>query len=1280
MSKRFKAALFLAIPLCLVLGSILFILLEPGSWSNEIISYLNDNVLKENGWTITVDSVDGQLTSDIYFQNLNLEKTDGSIKIHCDQVKINLDYTQILAGNWAISQLSCKRPKITLKLKEGERGQKFSFVEKLARNGFNIRELSVETTFLNILEGKSDRLYEITTTGKIYSSSGSLIFSPTTLQIIDFQNDLAKITVKNGEIELGETTINTQIVDGTANETPFSLNAHIILYPKIQLDIDLTAREIVPEPYIPDNLEDYITSEQVDIKLHLQTDMNLADIYAKVHDSRTSDLLGEASIHAEKEKENIHFHHSELKIGSNKLTGEGSLLGNGELALNLSMDRFDLNEIGLIETSTNINGLIQLNGKIEAGKISEFVSFIELQNEEIGNEHFVSVNGSVRYKDEVLTISDSLEVNLGYNTVLANGWFNVTKERLNIYLFTDEVDLYSMGNMLGLNSLAGKVKGAVIVEGYARDPLVWGDVTIEDGKYNKATASEIAISFHVNSVASNRDGWLNAQVINGNFLDHEFSEGVLNISFQGDAIIVQNARFDGEGDYLQVSGKIVGDQSLLVDQMQLSLRDQFFTNQGQIALHRIPGGLTLDPVTFRMGEGNAEVSFVYQDRQLKDGKCDFVNIDLATIWSILNKDVSLVGTALGEFSAKTIEEQLELQATIDVRDGLWSDIEFDHLLFTCNLENDQLYIKEFRFQAPNDVSLDISGFYGIQQGSEGGFLKLDPEGEIDFSSEFKKFELGLVSGYVVDWSLGGAATGSLSMKGLAKSPEIDFKFSVEDPWLDKIRGEVISGSARYTDRRLFFENLSGQTKTGFYSGEGYLPVDLAIIPEEKDRFIEYDPVYMEFESNTSSLDFLTPYFDDIDSVKGDMEIKLNIEGTPVAPIRNGSFNITDGQIYALMLDFPIDQINGSATLKNNKFIIDDLTTLSLVPPGADWAEKLKGILFKKSEEKIPYNMKVTGVMDMETFFSPDLAFHISGEEVYFRTLLGEIEGITDLDLSITGKDTINIDGDIIPTESVLRMEFGEESYEDIEPDEGTIIRYNLHFPIAGNVFIKNSQIDAEIEGDISLFRLGNESYQYSGELEVIEGRFYYYSDVFDIQRGHLIFDPSEFNPQIDIEATTKIEGIDIQVNLSGDFEEPFVTIEDSEQYYSQEELLQILTIHKLPDESGLTGEVLSSQSVDLFGKYLESEFERNLVRATPLLDEFEIEGPGSLLSGSLLSRPVKAGTRLSSNLYLSYKQNFSLSSEFQWGVEYRISRKVSLVVTYDEDGEMHLRYRWKNKF
>ena len=55
---------------------------------------------------------------------------------------------------------------------------------------------------------------------------------------------------------------------------------------------------------------------------------------------------------------------------------------------------------------------------------------------------------------------------------------------------------------------------------------------------------------------------------------------------------------------------------------------------------------------------------------------------------------------------------------------------------------------------------------------------------------------------------------------------------------------------------------------------------------------------------------------------------------------------------------------------------------------------------------IMYHLLVS--MDMTSFFDPYINVRANGKNAYFRSLIYEMEGLTDFDISISGRDTILI--------------------------------------------------------------------------------------------------------------------------------------------------------------------------------------------------------------------------------------------------------------------------------
>ena len=114
MRRRTKALLILTLVLALLGGSVLYIIIIPGKWTSEIVQYVNESLLFRNGWELSVSDLDGQLSSDLNLKNIYLKKKDGSIILFCERSVLNLDFTQIISGNWALSNLLMDNLLVTL--------------------------------------------------------------------------------------------------------------------------------------------------------------------------------------------------------------------------------------------------------------------------------------------------------------------------------------------------------------------------------------------------------------------------------------------------------------------------------------------------------------------------------------------------------------------------------------------------------------------------------------------------------------------------------------------------------------------------------------------------------------------------------------------------------------------------------------------------------------------------------------------------------------------------------------------------------------------------------------------------------------------------------------------------------------------------------------------------------------------------------------------------------------------------------------------------------------
>ena len=70
---------------------------------------------------------------------------------------------------------------------------------------------------------------------------------------------------------------------------------------------------------------------------------------------------------------------------------------------------------------------------------------------------------------------------------------------------------------------------------------------------------------------------------------------------------------------------------------------------------------------------------------------------------------------------------------------------------------------------------------------------------------------------------------------------------------------------------------------------------------------------------------------------------------------------------------------------------------------------------------------------MTRFFEPYYDLSAKGSDVFFKTLLGDIEGMVNIDVGITGRDTITIAGEIEAIDAVMYQEFEVNTLPTAEP-------------------------------------------------------------------------------------------------------------------------------------------------------------------------------------------------------------------------------------------------------
>jgi translocation and assembly module TamB len=288
-----------------------------------------------------------------------------------------------------------------------------------------------------------------------------------------------------------------------------------------------------------------------------------------------------------------------------------------------------------------------------------------------------------------------------------------------------------------------------------------------------------------------------------------------------------------------------------------------------------------------------------------------------------------------------------------------------------------------------------------------------------------------------------------------------------------------------------------------------------------------------------------------------------------------------------------------------------------------------------------------------------------GKGLYLHYLEEKAEAEMDANLRVTGRREPHLSGQIDLLRGVIARSFKTPA-KVAAAEEPPPYSLDLMVNIPKNCWVRNEAANIELRGQMRVLQQRGQL-SLLGNLETVRGSYYFYGNNFRIQRGSVTFDElAVINPQLDVKAWTEVDRERIELTIGGRMRSPSITLASSSGY-SEGDIIRLLTLHQSPaglDTLG-TGAVVASQAGDYFGSYIQKAFNR---KASSILgvDKFTVKpGPSGL---HLRGAEITLGTYLSSKIYVEYSRRLSQESGEQVGVEYNLSRNLSLQGNRDAMG------------
>ncbi len=1224
--------------LVLLVAGLTVIAFFPGILTKYLQTYANRKYLSPLGLRVSYSGFEGDILGAIEFQDFTVTSETGGFALTARNAVLNVDYLRLLRRDLALDELFVESLHLQLPLAgASEPPQRF---EMGALPWVSIQDLTIADG--HILQGDSE--FWLRLSGELdvsdvvtLSAARVAITSPQFPDTVLLQGE--RFTFDGAQIELAGGTFEYRDILA-------SVDGRLAVLPDVELDLQFSSDHFQPPSPLPHWLECY------SIKGHLGG--HPASLRGEISMGliTSGTLLDQAEAVLQLTSDGLRVERSLFTLGGQRVEARGDILRDGTLSLTTSFSQARLTDFMPALPDLVLDGAVGVDVNWDDGKPVSMELDLALDQIDYRDNTIRDVSGKVAMDGQVWTIKDTTMLRFSGSDIQLWGSADAGSKALDLELYLQTDSLDGLLEALDWAPVGGRANGQVWASGSWDDPSVTGAVMLNETHYQGLTVGQAFIQFIVDSTLTRPRGRLHASTGDLDLLGVPAEGGEAEFIFKGDTVYVSTLRLYQGLDKLDTHGYISFTDHLQVvlDTLNIWRHTEFLTAGRAMARWTDNGG-DISPAAINVAGGTLTLSGNWFDGDNFALQASADNIDMERLLRFLGMPPRFTGTASAAADLSLRAGQPVLTGTLAASEGEFDQLPFSELEADFSLLDRRLQFQEFDWRHAGGKASFMGAFdYAWDPSRPGGLGALE---SIDIQASFDDLALGDLRP-ILPWRFDteGSLTGELTAHGPAEAPLYSGNFRIERPRFDRVVGERLEGHLSYDQRVLAFSDLALTTASGSFSGGGELPIDLR--PTMGSLSVVKDaPVDLAFVGTTSRLDFLTPYFSDIDSINGDFDLELSLTGTLRKLVRNGRITARDGRIELFVMENPIVNVQGYVVIKHYLLRIDRLE-------GETPRENQRG--------KDDSHLAVSGTMDMTRFFKPYFNLEITGEKVYFTRPLKEIEVVGSPSFTVVGRDSVYFLGQFTPepNEAVLRLGFaGPESYALRKTDEGTVVVFDIHIPLYSGATVDNGDINAEIEGEVTLLKVGSEAFRFAGSVDVISGSFVYNGYEFLFDEGRITLEPSTFNPQFYIRATTQVEPdmTDVTLVLSGTMEDHLFSFEYTSAEYTESDLLQLFALGKNPEEAVDPALSAGLSIKDILLRRIQED-----ARQASGLDRFRIQttSPRTLIPSAQQVR-IHLGKRLTPRLYVGLQADPTLSFN-QYQIAYRLNRNLSVVGSIDENG------------
>ena len=1224
---------------------------------NFIIKIVNRN-LQPYGYELACENASGYLFATSYFENIRISK-ESNKTIIIEKVAFNLDYFSTLFDKLTFDLIVI----------EGLKGEILSFKdnnlsESVGKEFFDI-PVDIKSLFI---DGKLNQIFNEKLNDIKFFISGSFNSDKKNkldcdiLKVKINDDNILSCDIKNITIQTDSENIFFSNIKGDFLNLPVSgqINYNIqrsIINGELQLVEFSFPADFFQKTPLKDKFSNF--------KGNLSFESDLKYFSGKINIENNLDLNATGEFHISKENEIWFLKKLKLNGENSELTINGLLENRERINSYINLKNLDLSRWMNDQKETNLSGLLILDASLTNYTTLDQIDLtLEILEEKLFNEGEISINGQISYKDSLVNTADPVLIFVGDSYLTIDGEGNLKNNSVNLSMELEKADIDLINNFIPGDFISGSATGKMDIKGNVENPTVNSELLCENVRVDDFLLETLNLSSKVEWNNNLPFGFLDVKAGIGKWRNFSFESGTLGATFNENEMVIENCHFKSGDDFFQTSGTVQNFKNYKIDRLQIAYQNNYLVNSKELMFSLNDSTFTFEPFELHINDGTLE-GVVSRDI-ITEGHFKMSNFNAKILTQFINdKRLQVSGLVFGEIYVKSSLSSDNLDFDISLKNGVYMDQEFDEMIISCLIRNGVIHIDDISMTKKGKSGFNITGIFPYDN-------KKTRMPSIAISSNFSNFPLSIINQYFPKfYDINGNATGTITISGNPKNSNFSYLIKVDDMIFDLVSLGKVSLKGTYKDNSLFIENFYSNSKNGEINASGYIPYNLNIGSKNIGKYFSDDTFDLSIDSRLNNFHLLTPYVTDLDSIIGDFSVILELSGKPNEIKRNGKIKIIDGQLFTVQLGDAINKINGEAIISDNILEVSDL----------------KANIYHQSSKYLDQNnvnTTIGGKINLNQFFKPDYYLTIQAKEASYRLMFIDIIGQANLDLEITGRDTIEISGLIESLDANLFYEFNQEDIGSAIDDKNNIVMsYNLNIPLKSSAFFQNSQIDAELLGEISLSQKGHQEVDFGGQIIVESGNIFSYKDNFDGLQGVVNFDNKGFNPFVDVSASTFIDDERIDLRITGGIEDLDIVLE-SGSGFSESDILELLTWGKRFEDQEMTSTGFGNQTVSILGALLENQLEKNLKESSlgmlNYVDDIDIRGAAGLLQGADEDFELTAKRKIGNKTYLnlSYKRSFSLNQDqSQIGVEYKLNRHFSVVGNMDKEGNLNLKYRYR---